>query len=267
MLSKATDNRLQEGNVLQKKERTVIVTGGAQGIGYAIAESFVKNGDFVAIFDLNLKAAENAASDLGNAKGYEVNVANEESVKSAIEQIAADRGTIEVLVNNAGLQHIAKVEDFPLEKWNLLLSVILTGTFLTTKHVIPIMKKQHKGRIINISAAHGRIPDAYKSAYVSAKFGVVGFTQTAALETAQDGITVNAIMPGPVRTKLIENQLPKLAAQGGTSIEEALNHHILGKQWMKRLLEPSEIGATAVFLASDGAAAITGEALGVTGGM
>ncbi|WP_284035498.1 SDR family oxidoreductase [Neobacillus sp. 114] len=114
---------------------------------------------------------------------------------------------------------------------------------------------------------NGRLPDAYKSAYVAAKFGVVGFTQTAALETAQDGITVNAIMPGPVRTELIEKQLPKLAAENGTTVEEALNHHILGKQWMKRLLEPSEIGATAVFLASAGDAAITGEGIGVTGGM
>ena len=250
-----------------KKERTVIVTGAAQGIGYAIAQSFINNGDFVAILDLNLEAAECAAKTLGNAKGYKVDVANEEMVKSTIEQIIADRGTIDVLVNNAGLQHIAKVEEFPLDKWNLLLSVILTGTFLMTKHVIPTMKTQHKGRIINISSAHGRLPDAYKSAYVAAKFGVVGFTQTVALETAQDGITVNAIMPGPVRTELIEKQLPKLAAEDGTTEQEALNHHILGKQWMKRLLEPSEIGATAVFLASDGAAAITGEGIGVTGGM
>ncbi|MCH6264532.1 SDR family NAD(P)-dependent oxidoreductase [Neobacillus citreus] len=142
--------------------------------------------------------------------------------------------------------------EFPLEKWNLLFGVILTGTFLMTKHVIPTMKKQHKGRIINISSPHGRIPDAYKSDYVAAKFAVVGFTQTAALETAKGGITVNAIMPGPVRTELIEKQIPKLVAED----EEALNHHILGKQCMKRLLEPSEIGVTAVFLALDGAAAV-----------
>lgn len=247
--------------------RTVLVTGAAQGIGYAIAESFINNGDFVAILDLNLEAAESAAAKLGNAKGYKVNVANEENVKTAIDQIIAERGTVDVLVNNAGLQHISPVEDFPLEKWNLLIDVILTGTFLMTKHVLPTMKKQQKGRIINISSAHGRVPDAYKSAYCAAKYGQVGFTQVTALETAQDGITCNTIMPGPVRTELIEKQLPKLAAQDGTTVEEALNHHILGKQWMKRLLEPSEIGATAVFLASDGAAAITGEGIGVTGGI
>ncbi|MGX2958574.1 3-hydroxybutyrate dehydrogenase [Peribacillus sp. JNUCC 23] len=250
-----------------QKERTVLVTGAAQGIGYAIAESFINNGDFVAILDLNLEAAESAATKLGNAKGYKVDVANEGNVKTAIDQIIAERGTVDVLVNNAGLQHISPVEDFPLEKWNLLINVILTGTFLMTKHVLPTMKKQQKGRIINISSAHGRVPDAYKSAYCAAKYGQVGFTQVTALETAQDGITCNTIMPGPVRTELIEKQLPKLAAQDGTTVEEALNHHILGKQWMKRLLEPSEIGATAVFLASDGAAAITGEGIGVTGGI
>lgn len=250
-----------------QKDRTVIVTGAAQGIGYAIAESFINNGDFVAVFDLNLEAAEIAATKLGNAKGFKVDVTSEEDVKNAIDQLIAERGTVDVLVNNAGIQYISPVEDFPVEKWDLVVDVILKGTFLPTKYVLPTMKNQKKGRIINISSAHGRIPDAYKSAYVSAKFGVIGFTQTTALETAQDGITVNAIMPGPVRTELIEKQLPKLAEQDGTTVEEALNHHILGKQWMKRLLEPSEIGATAVFLASDGAAAITGEGIGVTGGM
>ncbi|MFU2014284.1 3-hydroxybutyrate dehydrogenase [Peribacillus butanolivorans] len=248
-------------------ERTVIVTGAAQGIGYAIAESFINNGDFVAIFDLNEEAAISAAEKLGNAKGYKVNVADEPNVKAAVEQVIAERGTVDVLVNNAGLQFISPVEDFPVEKWDLVNDVILKGTFLLTKHALPAMQKQKKGRIINISSAHGRIPDAYKSAYCAAKFGQVGFTKVTALENALNGITCNTIMPGPVRTELIEKQLPVLAEQDGTTVEEALNHHILGKQWIKRLLEPSEIGATAVFLASEGAAAITGEEIGVTGGI
>ncbi|MFF2587965.1 3-hydroxybutyrate dehydrogenase [Peribacillus butanolivorans] len=248
-------------------ERTVIVTGAAQGIGYAIAESFINNGDFVAIFDLNEEAAISAAEKLGNAKGYKVNVADEPNVKASVEQVIAERGTVDVLVNNAGLQFISPVEDFPVEKWDLVNDVILKGTFLLTKHALPAMQKQKKGRIINISSAHGRIPDAYKSAYCAAKFGQVGFTKVTALENALNGITCNTIMPGPVRTELIEKQLPVLAEQDGTTVEEALNHHILGKQWIKRLLEPSEIGATAVFLASEGAAAITGEEIGVTGGI
>ncbi|KRF51196.1 3-hydroxybutyrate dehydrogenase [Bacillus sp. Soil768D1] len=252
---------------MMTNERTVIVTGAAQGIGYAIAESFINNGDFVAIFDLNEEAAISAAEKLGNAKGYKVNVADEPNVKAAVDQVIAERGTVDVLVNNAGLQFISPVEDFPVEKWDLVNDVILKGTFLLTKHALPTMQKQKKGRIINISSAHGRIPDAYKSAYCAAKFGQVGFTKVTALENALNGITCNTIMPGPVRTELIEKQLPVLAEQDGTTVEEALNHHILGKQWIKRLLEPSEIGATAVFLASDGAAAITGEEIGVTGGI
>ena len=250
-----------------QKDRTVIVTGAAQGIGYAIAEAFINNGDFVAIFDLNEEAAKSAAEKLGNAKGYKVNVADEPSVQAAVEQVIGERGTVDVLVNNAGLQFISPIEDFPVEKWDLVNDVILKGTFLLTKHTLPAMQKQNKGRIINISSAHGRIPDAYKSAYCAAKFGQVGFTKVTALENALKGITCNTIMPGPVRTELIEKQLPKLAEQDGTTVEEALNHHILGKQWIKRLLEPSEIAATAVFLASDGAAAITGEEVGVTGGI
>ncbi len=247
--------------------RTVVVTGAAQGIGFAIAEKFVANGDFVAIFDLNEEAAIEAASKLGNAKGYSVNVANEESVKTAVAAVLEERKSIEVLVNNAGIQFISPIEEFPVEKYDLVMDVILKGTFLLTKHVLPNMQANNFGRIINISSAHGRMPDAYKSAYCAAKFGVEGFTKVTALENALKGITANTIQPGPVRTSLIENQLPKLAAQDGTSVEEALKHHILGKQWIQRLLEPSEIAGTALFLASVEAGAITGEGIGVTGGV
>lgn len=250
----------------ENKQRTVIVTGGAQGIGFAIAEEFVKNGDFAAIFDLNEEAAVEAAKKLGNAKGYKVNVADEDSVKTAVEQLAADRGTVDVVVNNAGLQFISPVEEFPTEKWDLVVDVILKGTFLVTKHALPYMQKQNKGRIITISSGHGRRPDKYKSAYVAAKYAQIGFTNVVAMENAQHGITANSILPGPTRTALIEKQLPELAAKDGTTIEEALQTHLIGGQWLGRLLDPSEIAATAFFLASDGAAAITGEAIGVTGG-
>ncbi|MFJ8243867.1 3-hydroxybutyrate dehydrogenase [Peribacillus asahii] len=252
---------------MKTTNRTVLITGAAQGIGYAIAQEFIANGDFVGVFDLNEEAAHAAAEKLGNAKGYKVNVADETSVKNAIDAVIAERGSVDVVVNNAGLQFISKVEDFPVEKWDLLNDVILKGTFLMTKHSLPSMKAQKFGRIINIVSAHGRIPDAYKSAYCAAKAGQTGFSKVVALENATEGITCNNIEPGPVRTELIEKQLPVLAEKDGTSVEEALNHHILGKQWIKRLLEPSEIGKTAVFLASEGAAAITGESIPVTGGM
>ncbi|WP_096200519.1 3-hydroxybutyrate dehydrogenase [Bacillus sp. FJAT-45350] len=250
-----------------KKSRTVIVTGAAQGIGYAIAESFVKNGDFVAICDLQFEAAKKAAQELKNAKGYKVDVTNEENIKTFVEELVKERGSIDVLINNAGIQHIDKVENYSLDKWNLVLDVVLTGSFLMIKHTIPFMKEQLYGRIINISSAHGKMASPFKSAYVSAKHGVVGLTRSVALETIDFGITCNTIMPGPVRTEIIEKQLANLAKEDNTTEQEALEKHILGKQPMKRLLEPSEIADAAVFLASDGAAAITGDSMSVSGGM
>lgn len=247
--------------------RVVVITGAAQGIGYAIAESFIKNGDFVAVGDLNYEAAVASAAKLGNAKGYKLDVTSEESVRAFYEDLLNDKGTVDVVVNNAGLQYISSVEDFPLEKWNLLLSVMLTGPFLMSKYALPVMKEKKFGRIIHISSAHGKMPDAYKSAYCAAKYGILGLSAVTALETAKFGITVNSVLPGPVRTELIERQLPILAEKDGTTIEEALNHHILGKQWIKRLLEPKEVADTVVFLSSDKASAITGEDIMVTGGM
>ena len=247
-------------------KRTVIITGAAQGIGYALAEAFVENGDFVAIADL--KGAENAAIKLGkNSKGYTMNVADEESVSAFIEKVVEERQSIDVLINNAGLQHIDRIENYPLEKWQLLISVMLTGPFLMTKHVLPSMKKQGSGRIINISSAHGKMGTPYKSAYVSAKHGLVGLSRTVALETANEGITVNTIMPGPVQTDMIMNQVGDLAKQEGITEDEAIQKYILGKQPLKRFVELNEISQTAIFLTSDSAAAITGEEISVSGGM
>ncbi|MFM9279412.1 3-hydroxybutyrate dehydrogenase [Paenibacillus jiagnxiensis] len=249
-------------------ERTVIVTGAARGIGYAIAEAFVKNGDFVAVGDLNLEGAAGRIHDFGDrAKGYEVNVGDPESVQLFVQQVAADRGNVHVLVNNAGLQHIDKVEDFPIEKWNQLINVMLTGPFLLTKYVVPLMKKQQYGRIINISSVHGKMASPYKSAYVSAKHGVVGLTRTVALETVNEGITVNAILPAAVRTELVMQQLANLAKEDGITEEEALHKHLLGRQPLQRFVETSEVAAAAIYLASDAAAAITGQTLSVSAGV
>ena len=247
-------------------ERTIVVTGAAQGIGYAIAQHFVKAGDWVAILDLNQVAAEEAAQALGKAKAYAVDVSNEEQVKDVMKEIVNQRGTIDVLVNNAGMQYIASVEDFPYEKFQQVFDVIMGGTFLCTKYALPAMKAQSKGRIITISSGHGRRPDKYKSAYCAAKSAQIGFSNVVAKEYAQHGITANCVLPGPTHTKLIDNQLAQLAQEDGTSEEEALQNHIVGNQWLGRLLEADEIAAAVYFLASDAAAAITGEALGVTGG-
>ena len=251
---------------MHSSNRTVVVTGAAQGIGLAIAKAFAAQGDHVALCDINLEAAQQAASELPNARAFAVDVSSEEQVVAFHAQLLAERPGIDVLVNNAGLQYISPVQDFPLEQWNRLLSVMLTGPFLMSKHALPSMLAQRSGRIINISSVHGKLASPYKSAYIAAKHGLIGLTRTLALETANQGITANAILPGAVRTSLVERQLPQLAAQDGISEEEALQRHILARQPLKRLLEPGEIGDCAVFLASAAAAGITGESLSVSGG-
>lgn len=255
---------------MPQTSRTVIVTGAARGIGYAIAEAFSREGDQVIIADLDEAGADQAAEAIrgkgGDAWAHALDVAREESVRALIERVRAERGRIDVLVNNAGLQYIAPVEKFPLEKWNHLIGVMLTGPFLMIKHAVPIMKQQRYGRIINISSVHGRTASPFKSAYIAAKHGVVGLTRTVALETAEYGITANAIMPGVVDTPLVRNQLKDLADQEGIGEEEALNKHLLYKQALKRFIRPEEVAACAVYLASDPAASVTGETIGVSGG-
>jgi 3-hydroxybutyrate dehydrogenase len=251
---------------MNRTQRTVVVTGAAQGIGLAIARAFAAQGDFVALCDVNLTAAEQAANSLPNARAYALDVTSEAQIVSFYEQLLAEHSAVDVLVNNAGLQHIAPVQDFPLSQWNTLLAVMLTGPFLMSKHALPGMLEQRSGRIINIASVHGKLASPYKSAYVAAKHGLIGLTRTLALETVNQGITANAILPGAVRTSLVENQLPQLAAQDHISEEQALQRHILARQPLKRLLEPSEIGDSAVYLASHAARAITGESLSVSGG-
>lgn len=251
---------------MTQPQRTVVVTGAAQGIGLAIAQAFAAEGDFVALCDINLGTAEQAANQLPNARAYAVDVTSEAQIAAFYRQLLAERPAVDVLVNNAGLQHVAPVQDFPLDTWNSLLAVMLTGPFLMSKHALPSMLAQQSGRIINIASVHGKLASPYKSAYIAAKHGLIGLTRTLALETANQGITANAILPGAVRTALVEEQLPQLAAQDGISEEEALQRHILARQPLKRLLDPGEIGDSAVFLASRAARAITGESLSVSGG-
>jgi 3-hydroxybutyrate dehydrogenase len=253
------------------KKRTIIVTGAAGTIGYAIARAFTEQGDRVVIADLNEEASKTAALKLeketgGTATGLGIDITDEEQVKSLVDKVVKKCGSIDVIVNNAGLQHIDRVEDFPLDQWNLLIGVMLTGPFLLTKHSVPLMKKQNYGRIINISSVHGKTASPFKSAYISAKHGLVGLTRTVALETAEFGITVNAIMPGVVDTPLIQNQLQKLSETEDISKEEALNKHLLHKQAVKRFIKPEEIAACAIYLASDSAASVTGETISVSGG-
>ncbi len=249
------------------KQRTVIVTGGAGGLGKAISGAFIKQGDFVYVADIYQETADQVATQLGsNAKGIALDVTNEEAIQNVLQNIFNERGSIDVLVNNAGLQHRATIEEFPLDKWNLLINVMLTGVFLMTKQVFPYMKRQEYGRIINISSIHGRMATPEKVAYVAAKHGVIGITSVTALEGALYKITANSVLPGPVKTPLLLNQINSLK-ETGMSDQQALEAIVYPKQAMKRFIEPEEIASGVVYLASDAAGGITGEHLSIAGGM
>ncbi|USK35952.1 3-hydroxybutyrate dehydrogenase [Bacillus sp. F19] len=249
------------------KQRTVLVTGAAGGLGKAIAKEFIKHHDFVYIADLNKEAAEETARALGeNAKGIYLDVTDEAVIQSAIADIINEKGSIEVLINNAGLQYRAPLESFPLEKWNLLINVMLTGVFLMTKHVFPHMKREEYGRIVNISSVHRKLATPEKIAYVAAKHGVIGVTGVTALEGAPYKITANSILPGPVRTELLVKQLDSLTEKGMND-KEALEAIMYPRQAMNRFIEPEEVASGVVYLASEAAGGITGEHLSVAGGM
>lgn len=246
----------------------VIVTGAVGGLGTAICKKFLKNEDIVCLLDLNQDKIDQAVAELGqNAKGYVCDVTSEQSVQQTISSILSEHKRIDVLVNNAGLQYRAKIEEFPLEKWQLLIDVMLTGVFLMTKHVFPQMKSQNFGRIINISSVHGKMATPEKVAYVAAKHGVIGITSVSAIEGAPYGINVNSVLPGAVKTPLLVSQLEDLYESEGLSEQEALARIVYPKQAMNRFIEANEIADTVYFLASEKATAITMEHIKVAGGM
>ncbi len=246
--------------------RNVIITGAAGGLGQAMVEKFVKQEDFVFAADLDLEQVKKLEAKYpGQVQAIELDVTDENSVKAAINEVAR-KGQVDVVVNNAGLQHRDKIENFPTEKWNLLVDVMLKGTFLLTKHALPFMKEQRYGRIVNISSVHGTKATPEKVAYVAAKHGVIGITKVTALEGAEFNITANAVLPGPVKTPLLVRQLNDLEAKGMNEAQ-ALEEIMYPKQAMKRFISPEEIADGVYFLTSAAATGITGENLSVSGGV
>ncbi|GBD38637.1 D-beta-hydroxybutyrate dehydrogenase [bacterium HR37] len=247
-----------------------IVTGGASGIGLAIAELFAREGAIPVIADLDKdrgsKAVEKVRELNRDVLFIDTDVTKPEECKRLIEETVSRFGRIDILVNNAGLQHVAPIVDFPEDKWNLLIGVMLTGPFLCTKYALPYMIKQRSGRIVNISSIHGIIGVKFKSAYVSAKHGLIGLTKVTALEMAEYGITANAVCPTFVRTPLVEKQIDDQAKAHGIPREEVLEKVILAEAPMKRLLEPEEVAELVVYLASDSAKNITGAAIPIDEG-
>jgi len=246
------------------------VTGAASGIGREIAERFAREGAKVALADKDGAGAEREAAAL-RAAGLEANglgcdVRREEDVAGAIADCLTRYGRLDVLVNNAGLQHVAPIEEFPTEKFELLLGVMLVGPFLALKHAFPAMKRQRYGRVLNLASINGLVGFAGKAAYNSAKHGLLGLTKVAALEGAPHGVTVNALCPGYVDTPLVRNQLADLARTRSVPLERVLEDVIYPLVPMRRLLEVREIADYALFLVSERAGGVTGSAAVIDGG-
>ena len=256
---------------LTLRGRTAIVTGAGSGIGAAIALELAAAGAHVVVQDLRLDSARETVDAIraagGSADASEGDVTSPDSIKRTVDQALAQSGTIDILVNNAGLQYVAPIDDYPLDKWQQLIGVLLTGPFLFTQAVLPAMRARKWGRIINIASINGKRGDAGKAAYCSAKHGVIGLTRTAALETAADGITVNAVCPGLVDTPLIRGQIDDLAKVLNMAPDEVLEKHFLARTPTGRAIEPREVASLVRYLASDKAASITGQAINVSGGL
>ncbi|MDJ0949695.1 MAG: 3-hydroxybutyrate dehydrogenase [Alphaproteobacteria bacterium] len=252
--------------------KNAIVTGSTSGIGLGIAEAFAGAGMNVVLNGFGDQAEiEQTRVRLEETHGVKVlysaaDMSKPGDIAEMVGNAKAALGRIDVLVNNAGIQHVAPIDEFPDEKWDAIIAINLSSAFHTTKAVLPDMKSQGWGRIINLASAHGLVASPFKSAYVAAKHGMLGMTKTVALEVAEQNITVNAICPGYVLTPLVEKQIPDTAKARGISEEEVIKTVMLGGQPTKKFVQTDELGALALFLCSDAAASITGTALPVDGG-
>jgi 3-hydroxybutyrate dehydrogenase len=255
------------------RERVSVVTGASRGIGAAIAAELAAAGSHVALLDIEEDAARATASKVAAASGvtarsYRVDMRDPAGVDATIKQAGADFGGIDHLVNNAGIQHISAIADFPNDAWERVLQIDLDGVFYATKAAWPFLVARKRGRIVNIASVQGIIASEFKPAYVAAKHGVVGLTRASALEGARAGITANAICPGAVMTDLIRNQAADLARSygGGISEEEALARAFLAAMPSQRFIEPVEVAQLCVYLCTDAARSITGAAISIDGG-
>jgi 3-hydroxybutyrate dehydrogenase len=258
-------SRLLEG-------RVSLVTGSTSGIGLGIARALAAAGSAIVLngFGKPEDIAETQAkivSEFGVKARYSpADMSKAAPIANMIAMTLDAFGRLDVLVNNAGIQHVAPLEEFPIEKWDAILAINLSSAFHTTRAALPSMRKNNFGRIINIASAHGLVASPFKAAYVAAKHGIVGLTKVTALETAEANITCNAICPGYVYTPLVEAQIDGQAKSHGIPREQVIRDVLLAQQPNKRFATVEELGALSVFLASEAAASITGTALPVDGG-
>lgn len=249
--------------------KVAIVTGSASGIGKAIALKFASEGYKVVLSDLNEEALkETKSSDFSSFETLETkcDVSQEADIKNMVESAKEKFGRVDVMVNNAGIQHVANIEDFPVAKFELMQKIMLVAPFITMKYCFPIMKSQKFGRIINIASINALIGFAGKAGYNSAKHGLLGLTKVAALEVATSGITVNAICPGYVDTPLVRNQMQDLAKTRGIPLEKVLEEVLLSIIPQRQLVEIKDLAELAFFLSGDSAKNITGSSLVIDGG-
>lgn len=252
--------------------KNAIITGSTSGIGLGIARALAAQGCTIMLNGFGDPAAiERIRLELAATHGVAVQYHNAdmtrpEQIATLIDETVASLGSVDIVVNNAGIQHTAAVEEFPVEKWDAILAINLSSSFHTIRHSLPHMRKQQWGRIINIASVHGLVASANKAAYVTAKHGLVGLTKVVALETAGSGITSNAICPGWTRTELIEPQIAARATALGVDIETGGRDLLAEKQPSRQFVSVDQLGQLAVFLCSEAAAQITGTALPIDGG-
>lgn len=240
------------------QNKIAVITGGSNGIGLSIVQNLTSQGYKAISWDINPPKE--------NVPYIHCDVTSEEAIKNALEQTIKQFGSPSILINNCGLQFLSAVEEFPLERWNQLISILLTGSFLCSKHMIPGMKKNGWGRIINVSSIHGKVASPYKAAYVAAKHGVLGLSKVMALELGEHNITVNSICPGFVDTQLMRQQLAKQAELNKMSEDEVATEIMLRPACIKKFTTTDQIAGMVNYFISDAASTITGEAFSMSGG-
>ena len=241
-------------------KKVALITGAASGIGLACAERLAKEGCTVVIADVNEVAGREHASRL-QGLFVKADLTLREGCKNLVEEVLKKHGTVHILVNNAGYQHVSPIEDFPEDQWERMIFLMLTAPFLLTRYCWPAMKKQKWGRVVNIGSIHALVASPFKVGYIAAKHGLIGLTRTAALEGGEHGITVNAICPAYVRTPLVDSQIADQARANRMSPEEVVEKIMLAPAAVKRLIEPSEVADFVAYLCSEPAGVITGAAL------
>jgi len=240
--------------------KVAIVTGAASGIGLAIARDFAKQGIRVTLSDIDVAGGQAAAAELPGARFQAADMTKSADIERLVADTIAVEGQVDILVNNAGIQYVAPITEFPEAKWRQIIDLMLTAPFLLTKAVLPEMYTRKWGRIINIASVHALRASAFKSAYVSAKHGLLGLTRVTALEGAEHGVTCNAICPSYVRTPLVEKQIADQARVHGIPESEVVEKIMVAEAPIHRLLEPEEVAQLVTYLCTDAASGITGSA-------